>query len=77
MSKFVDKRFWVDAGDRAFASFAQAILATGALNEVGVLSIDWVQTLSLAGSYALVSVLTSISFRGGAREDDVIRKPKH
>lgn len=70
MSKFANKQFWIDTGDRALASFAQAILATGALNEAGVLSVDWVQIVSLAGSYAVASVLTSISFRGGDQSED-------
>ncbi len=69
MSKFANKQFWVDAVDRALSSLAQGILATAALDQVGVLSVDWVQTLSLAGSYALASLLTSIAFRGGAQPE--------
>ncbi len=69
MSKFADRQFWIDSGDRAIASFAQGILATAALDKVGVLSVDWVQTLSLAGSYALASLLTSVAFRGGAETE--------
>lgn len=64
MSKFASKKFWVDAGDRALASFAQGILASSGLETIGVLDIDWVQVLSLGSSYALLSLLTSIAFRG-------------
>ena len=66
MSKFASKSFWVDAGDRAAASFAQALLVTGVFESVGLLGADWVTVLSLAGGYALASLLTSIAVRGGA-----------
>ena len=64
MSKFADKQFWVDTGDRALTSFAQALLTTGVFESTGLLNIDWVQILSLAGGYAAASVLTSVVFRG-------------
>ena len=67
MSKFADKAFWVDAVDRTVASFAQAVVAGGVLQSAGLLGIDWADTLSLAGGYALTSLLTSIAFRGGAK----------
>lgn len=68
MSKFADKQWWIDTGDRAAASFAQGLIGTLGLDSVGVLDVDWVQGLSLAGSYALLSVLTAVAFRGGAGE---------
>lgn len=64
MSKYASKDFWVDAFDRVVASFAQGLIATAGLDGVGVLDVDWTQTLSLAGSYAALSLLTSIAFRG-------------
>ena len=69
MSKFANKQFWVDTFDRAVASFAQGILGAAGLDTVGVLEVDWNQVVSLAGSYALLSVLTSVAFRGGAKEE--------
>lgn len=70
-SKYADKGFWVDAGDRALASFAQALVTTGAFESAGVIAADWQGVLSLSAGYALASVLTSIAFRGGASKDSV------
>lgn len=70
-SKFASKAFWVDAGDRALSSFAQALIATGVLESSGIIGVDWQGILSLAGGYALTSFLTSIAFRGGATEGGV------
>ncbi len=64
MSKFASKQFWVDTMDRTLSSFAQGILGSAALETVGVLEIDWTQVLSLGASYALLSFLTSVAFRG-------------
>ena len=67
-SKFASTSFWTDTFDRALASFAQALVVVAAFDQVGVLGADWVNGLSLAGGYALASVLTSVAFRGGADE---------
>lgn len=68
MSKYSDKRFWIDAGDRALASFAQALVTTGAFESTGLLDLNWPEILSLSGGYALASLLTSIAFRGGDKQ---------
>lgn len=65
MSKFADRKFWIDAGDRALTSFAQAMLITNVFETVGVIGVDWQGVFSLSAGYALTSVLTSIAFRGG------------
>lgn len=65
MSKYASKTFWIDAGDRAIASFAQGAIGSLALDSVGLLDIDWEQGLSFAGSMALLSLLTSVAVRGG------------
>ena len=67
-SKFADMAFWVDSFDRAFASFAQAMIAGGVLESAGVVAVDWVGVLSLAGGYALTSLLSSVAFRGNVSE---------
>lgn len=72
MSKYMDEAFWTDAFDRVVASFAQGLIATAGLDGIGVLDIDWTQSLSMAGSYALLSLLTSIAFRGGASKDEPV-----
>ena len=72
MSKFADKKFWIETFDRGLSSLAQGVLASAALESVGVLNVDWVQVLSLGGSYALLSVLTSIAFRGNGGKQDAV-----
>lgn len=69
VSKFADKQFWVDTGDRALASFAQALVTTGVFESVGLLGVNWTDILSLSGGYALASVLTSVAFRGGGSKE--------
>lgn len=68
-SKYADTGFWVDAADRALASFAQA----GLLGTAGVLGVDWVGLLSISAGTALASILSSIAFRGkpGDNEDSM------
>lgn len=69
MSKYGNRAFWVDTFDRAVASFAQGIIGAAGLDGVGVLDVDWTQTLSLAGSMALLAVLTSVAFRGNGEKN--------
>jgi len=54
--------FWADAGERAIKSFAQGLLGSASLgqNGIGLLNINWLGSFSLAGSYAVASLLTSI-----------------
>jgi hypothetical protein len=66
MSKYANIQFWLDTFDRALATFAQAAVATLTAGVVGLLDIDWAQGASVAGLAGLVSVLTSVAFRGGA-----------
>lgn len=66
MSKYADKQFWVDTIDRAVATLAQAAVATLTADVTGLLDIDAIQTLSVAGLAAAVSILTSVAFRGGS-----------
>jgi hypothetical protein len=71
MSKYSDKKFWVDAFDRAVATFAQAGVATLTAGVTGLLDVDWAQGASVAGLAALVSVLSSVAFRGGSSTPEV------
>lgn len=65
MSKYASKRFWIDTGDRAVATVAQAAVATLTAGVTGLLDVDFVQVASVSGLAGLVSVLTSVAFRGG------------
>lgn len=71
MSKYASKQFWIDTADRAFATVAQAAVATLTAGVTGILEVDPLQLASVAGLAGAVSVLTSIAFRGGAET------PKH
>lgn len=58
--KIFSLEFWSYAGERAVKTLAQAALAYLGTGTVGLLSIDFVTLLSVAGGAALLSVLTSI-----------------
>lgn len=65
MSKYASRQFWVDAADRAVATFAQAAVATLTADAIpGLLNMDLTQVLSVSGLAAVVSILTSVAFRG-------------
>ena len=66
MSKYADRKFWTDTADRAVATVAQAAVATLTAGATGLLEVDWVGIGSIAGLAGVVSVLTSVAFRGGA-----------
>lgn len=53
--------FWKAAVERAVKTFAQALLALLGTGSVGVTHLDWGQYLSVAGTAALASVLTSVA----------------
>ena len=53
--------FWAGAAERALKTMAQSIAAVLGVGAVGILSVDWVQTLSVAATAGLLSILTSIA----------------
>lgn len=70
MSYLLTKAFWLDAGDRAARSFAQALLVTAGLGEPGadVLHLGWSAALGTAGAVALASLLSSVAtYRTGTQ----------
>lgn len=71
MSKYADRKFWVDTFDRAVSTTAQAAVAVLTANVTGILDVDWVQILSVSGLAGLVSVLTSVAFRGQDKDETV------
>ena len=64
MSKYAEKRFWIDTFDRAISTLAQAGVAVLTAGATGLLDVDWQQALSVSGLATAVSVLTSVAFRG-------------
>lgn len=55
------KQLLKDIAERAVKTFAQSLVAVGLAGATDLLSVDWVNALSIAGLATLVSVLTSIA----------------
>lgn len=65
--------FWKGAAERAVKTFAQALLGVLMGGATGILDVDWLAALSVAGLATVVSLLTSIStpdFTAGAPTPD-------
>lgn len=58
------RAFALAAAERAVKTFAQALLALIGTDLVAVTDLDWPQMLSVAGTAAVVSVLTSVVSSG-------------
>lgn len=56
--------FWRAALERAVRTFAQTLVAVLALDSTGLTDVDWGPGLALAGSAALLAVLTAIASAG-------------
>lgn len=52
--------FWKAAAERSVKTFAQTAAATLTAAGLGLLDVDWVALVSVAGMAGLVSLLTSI-----------------
>lgn len=74
-SKYASKQFWIDTADRAVSTVAQAAVATLTAGVTGLLQVDFPQVASVAGLAGLVSVLTSIAFRGGSSATPTEQEP--
>jgi hypothetical protein len=55
------KNLLKDIAERAVKTFAQSLVAVGLAGATDLLSVDWVNALSVAGLATLVSILTSIA----------------
>lgn len=60
-SIFATTAFWLAAGERALKTFAQSLLVLVLAEPVGIVDLDWGQSLSLATMAALASLLTSVA----------------
>ncbi len=56
---FTNKTFWKDTAERAIKTFAQSFVASLAVG-TGLLDVDWLNALSIAGLATVISVFTSI-----------------
>jgi hypothetical protein len=70
-SRYADRKFWIDAGDRALSTFAQAAIGALTATSTGLVDVDWAGVGSIAGLAALVSVLTTVAFRGKGEETPI------
>jgi hypothetical protein len=61
------KDFWTAALERAVTAFAAALIAAIGSDQIGVLDIDWTGAASLAGTVAVLSILTSIVSGGSSK----------
>lgn len=85
MSSYTTREFWAGTAERAIKTFAQALLGVLTGGASGLLDVDWVAALSVAGLAAVGSVLTSLAtpdFTAGAPVEDYAGKheapdPRH
>ena len=68
------KQFWVGAAERAIKTIAQSLVAVLGVAGTGLLTVDWVAALSVAGAAGLASLLTSI---GSAEHVAGATQPEH
>lgn len=62
------KTFWKDTAERAVKTFAQSFGAVLIASGTGLLDVDWINALSVAGLATVISVATSV---GGIKAGDV------
>ncbi|MFR0820336.1 MAG: holin [Lactococcus lactis] len=55
------KTFFKDLAERAIKTFAQSLVAVGLAGATDLLSVDWINALSVAGLATVVSILTSLA----------------
>ena len=67
------KQFWLGAAERAIKTIAQSLVAVLGVAGTGLLTVDWVAALSVAGAAGLASLLTSI----GSAEHVAGPQPEH
>ena len=54
-------KFFKDLAERAVKTFCQSLIAVGLAGATDLLSVDWLNALSVAGLATLISVLMSIA----------------
>lgn len=55
------KTFFKDLAERAIKTFAQAMIGALGAGATGLIGVDWLQALSIAGFATVVSILTSLA----------------
>ena len=65
--------FWKGAAERAIRTIAQAFVAVLGANQVGILDVNWLESISVALMAGLLSIFTSVgnaSFVAGSTTTD-------
>ena len=68
------KQFWLGAAERAIKTIAQSLVAVLGVAGTGLLTVNWIAALSVAGAAGLASLLTSI---GSADHVAGATQPEH
>lgn len=55
------KTFFKDMAERAIKTFAQAMIGALGAGATGLIGVDWLQALSIAGFATVISILTSLA----------------
>ncbi len=55
------KTFFKDMAERAIKTFAQAMIGALGAGATGLIGVDWLQALSIAGFATVLSILTSLA----------------
>ncbi len=61
MKNLINKKWWGAALTRALKTVCQTIVAMIGTDSIGIINVNWIDILSVAGLAGLVSILTSIA----------------
>lgn len=61
MNNLMNKEWWMAAATRALKTVCQTAVALLGTNAAGILDVDWLTVLSVAGLAGIISILTSIA----------------
>ena len=61
MSVYATKAFWAGVAERSLKTAAQTLIAVIGTGTLGILDVDWLTALSVAGLATILSVLTSVA----------------
>lgn len=57
----MSKQWWKAAGIRALKTFCQGLITLIGSDMINIIDLDWPRILGIAGTMALISILTSVA----------------